>query len=116
MDIEALRKRLKDKAGGKAGMILIHNGIVRASSRDGSPCSRIDVKVDYERLTEIIDATEKMPGVIAVDVEIAEGVLNVGDDVMLLGIAGDFRENTISALAYALDRIKKEVATKTEFS
>ncbi len=116
MDIEAFRKRLKEKAKGKAGMILIHNGIVRASSRDGSPCSRIDVKVDYERLEEIIDATRKMPGVIAVEVEIAEGLLNVGDDVMLLGIAGDFRENTISALSYALDRIKKEVTKKKEFS
>ncbi len=116
MDIEAFRKRLKEKANGKAGMILIHNGIVRASSRDGSPCSRIDVKVDYERLEEIIDATKKMPGVIAVEVEIAEGILNVGDDVMLLGIAGDFRENTISALSYALDRIKKEVTRKKEFS
>ncbi len=116
MDIEAFRRRLKDKANGKAGMILIHNGIVRSSSRDGSPCSRIDVRVDYKRLEEIIDATRKMPGVIAVEVEIAEGILNVGDDVMLLGISGDFRENTISALSYALDRIKKEVTRKTEFS
>ncbi len=115
MDISGLRARLKKKAMGKAGMILIHNGIVRATSRDGASCSKVKVDVDHERLKKIMEATLSLPGIVAVDVEIEEGVLEVGDDVMLLGVAGDFRENTISALSYALDRIKKEVTKKTEY-
>jgi len=116
MDIEGFRDRLKKRAMGRAGMILIHNGIVRATSRDGSKCSKIQVEVDRERLQEIVEATLGLPGVIAVDVEIAQGTLKVGDDLMLLGVAGDFRENTLSALGYALDRIKKEVTKKMEYA
>ncbi len=115
MDIAEFRNRLKEKSKGKAGMILIHNGVVRANSRDGKPCVKVEVKVNFDKLSEIVDATKNMPGVIAVEVEIKEGSLDVGDDLMLLGIAGDFRENTISALRYCLDRIKKEVTSKKEY-
>ncbi len=115
MDIADFRERLKQKSKGKAGMILIHNGIVRASSRDGTKCEKVDVQVDFDKLSEIVEATQNMPGIVAVDVEIKEGTLSVGQDLMLLGVAGDFRENTISALTYCLDRIKKEVTTKKEY-
>ncbi len=35
---------------------------------------------------------------------------------MLLGVAGDVRQNVIHALAVTLDRIKQEVTKKQEFS
>ncbi len=114
MDIEGFRKKLKEKAGTKAGMILIHNGLVREYSRDGSPCSSLDMEVDFERLSEIMDETRGLPGVLAAEVEISQGHLEKGDDVMLLGVAGDYRENVISALTHCLDRIKKEVTRKKE--
>ncbi len=114
MDIERFRQQLKDKAGAKAGMILIHNGLVREYSRDGAPCSSLDLEVDFKRLSEIMDEARSLPGVLAADVEIRPGHLEKGQDVMLLGIAGDFRENVISALSHCLDRIKKEVTKKKE--
>ncbi len=114
MDIAEFRDRLKKMAGAKAGMILIHNGIVREYSKDGTPCSTIDMKVDFEKLTEIIEKTKNMPGIFAVEVEINPGHLKKGEDIMLLGVAGDFRENVISALSYCLDRIKNEVTHKRE--
>ncbi len=115
MNMEKMRQRLKEKAGGRAGMILLHNGIVRHSSRDGNRVASIEVKAHWERLSEVMEEAESLPGVIAVEVEIAEGPLEVGDDIMLLGIAGDIRENTISALAHVLNRIKKEVTAKKEY-
>jgi molybdopterin synthase catalytic subunit len=114
MNMEEMRKRLKARAGGKAGMILLHNGIVRNTSRQGEGVSSIEVTADRGRLEEVMREAEGLPGVIAVEVEITEGPLSVGDDIMLLGIAGDIRENTLSAMAHVLDRIKKEVTFKTE--
>jgi len=35
LDIEELRRRLRKDSAGRAGMILIHNGIVRGTSRHG---------------------------------------------------------------------------------
>ena len=116
MNMEKMRQRLKEKAGGKAGMILIHNGIVRNTSRAGEPVSSIEVTADRDRLDDVINEAKGLPGVIAVEVEIAEGRLSTGDDIMLLGIAGDIRENTLSAMARVLDRIKKEVTAKREYA
>ncbi|MGQ9746083.1 MAG: molybdenum cofactor biosynthesis protein MoaE [Dissulfurimicrobium sp.] len=115
MNINSFLKKLKDIAGGKAGMILIHNGVVRGHSRDGRPISAVDIEVDRMRLDEIIKDAKLLPGIMAVEAEIFEGHFEVGDDIMLLGVAGDIRDNTISALALTLDRIKKEVTKKKEY-
>ncbi|HPQ45296.1 MAG TPA: molybdenum cofactor biosynthesis protein MoaE [Syntrophales bacterium] len=98
----------------KAGMILCHNGVVRNTSRDGRPVSELLVKADYDRLREIISEIKRRPGIIEVLVEVQEGMLSPGDDVMLVVVAGDFRENVFSALRDAVDRIKSEVTKKTE--
>jgi molybdopterin synthase catalytic subunit len=113
--MEAMRHRLKEKAAGRAGMILLHNGIVRNTSRDGRDVSSIEVKADRSRLAEIMEEAEALPGIIAADVEIVEGALKTGDDIMFLGVAADIRENAISAMAHVLDRIKKEVTAKREY-
>jgi molybdopterin synthase catalytic subunit len=41
--------------------------------------------------------------------------LAVGEDVMLLVVAGDVRENVIAVLRDTLDAIKSEVTRKTEY-
>ncbi len=41
--------------------------------------------------------------------------LKVGDDVMLLLVAGDIRENVIAVLTDTLNQIKTTVTNKTEF-
>ncbi len=115
MNIQAFRDKLKKKAGTKAGMILIHNGIVRDHAKDNKPCTSLDIEVNFEILNQIMEETRKLPGVVAAEVEIRSGHLKKGDDVMLLGIAGDFRHNVISALSYCLDRIKEEVTNKKEY-
>ena len=49
-------------------------------------------------------------------VEIAENKeLEVGDDVMLLLVAGDIRENVIAVLSDTLNQIKSTVTQKTEY-
>jgi molybdopterin synthase catalytic subunit len=116
MDLIEFAAKLKKRAGGDAGMVLIHNGIVRNSSRDGRPVKSIEVKADWGKLSRILADTRKLPGIMAAEAEIQEGRLGVGENIMLLGLAGSTREYVITALASTLDRIKKDVTIKQEFS
>ncbi|MCP4689729.1 MAG: molybdenum cofactor biosynthesis protein MoaE [Desulfobacterales bacterium] len=117
MNIQDLVDKVKNHPDyAKVGMILCHNGVVRGASRDGRPVSGLKVAVDRERLERIVEEYRERPGVVEVLVDIAEGRdLSVGDDVMLLVVAGDIRENVIGALTDALNDIKSTVTSKTEF-
>jgi len=100
----------------KAGMILCHNGIVRGTSRNGRKVSGLTISVDYNKLRQVIETYKQQPGIIEILVEIADNRhLNVGDDVMLLVVAGDIRENVIAVLNDTLNVIKTNVTSKTEF-
>ncbi len=115
LDIQKFTNGLKAADGmDKAGMILIHNGIVRSDDLSGNTVEKIDVKVDAERLGTILDQTADMDGIIAVDAWIVEGTLSVGQDIMLLGVAGNTRGNVIPALSSALDAIKAGVTSKKQ--
>ena len=100
----------------RAGMILCHNGVVRATSRDGRKVKGLRVAVDHIKLDRILTGQRQKPGIIDIKVEIAEDTdLAVGDDVMLLLVAGDVRENVIAVLAETLNLIKSTVTEKTEY-
>ena len=100
----------------QAGMILAHNGVVRGSSRDGRKVSGLKVQVDHSRLAVIIENNRNRPGILDIQVWINENSdLSVGDDVMYIVVAGDFRENVIAALKTTLDEIKSTVTHKTEY-
>jgi molybdopterin synthase catalytic subunit len=100
----------------RAGMILCHNGVVRDTSRDGRKVSGLTLSVDHEKLQQVIETHKKKPGIIEILVEIAENRnLSVGDDVMLLVVAGDIRQNVIPVLNDTLNAIKTTVTQKTEF-
>jgi molybdopterin synthase catalytic subunit len=97
-----------------AGMILCHNGVVRSTSRDGKPVTELDVRVDINRLAEIIAEMKQRPGIVEIIAEVREGKLMVGEDVMMVVVAGDFRENVFSTLMDTVNAIKKDVTSKTE--
>lgn len=98
----------------KVGMILCHNGVVRGSSRDGKPVSEVTVRADRKRLEAVLAEIKAMPGIIEVLAHVNEGTLKVGEDVMYVVVAGDFRENVFDAIIAAVNRIKAEVTSKTE--
>ena len=100
----------------RAGMVLCHNGVVRATSRDGRTVSGLRVAVDHERLAAVLETARQTPGIVDVQVDIAEDRdLSVGDDVMVLVVAGDIRENVIQTLEKTLNAIKTTVTSKTEY-
>jgi molybdopterin synthase catalytic subunit len=100
----------------RAGMILCHIGVVRSTSRDGRKVSGLTLSVNHEKLCQVIKTYKKKPGIVEILVEIAGNRnLAVGDDVMLLVVAGDIRENVITVLNDTLNAIKTTVTQKTEF-
>ena len=100
----------------KIGMILCHNGVVRSTSRDGRKVSGLKIEIDHKKLHQILQEHKKRPGIVDILVEIAENRdLAVGDDVMILVVAGDIRDNVIETLKDTLNAIKTTVTRKTEF-
>ncbi|MGD9975279.1 MAG: molybdenum cofactor biosynthesis protein MoaE [Desulfatirhabdiaceae bacterium] len=100
----------------KIGMILCHNGIVRATSRDGRKVSGLRITVDHAKLKQVIDHNRKTPGIVEILVHIVENTdLSVGDDVMFLVVAGDIRDTVITVLQNTLNTIKETVTQKTQF-
>ena len=117
MDITDIMQKIKSQRDyDKVGMVLYHNGVVRGTSRDGRKVSGLRVAVDHEKLEQIIAEQRQRDGILNIRVEIAEDQdLSVGDDVMLLAVAGDIRENVIAVLSDTLNLIKSTVTSKTEY-
>ena len=117
MDINALVEQIKQRHDyEQVGMILCHNGVVRGTSRDGRRVCGLRVTVDQDRLAEVVHEYKQKPGILEILVQInADRDLKVGDDVMLLAVAGDIRENVTAVLSDALNAIKSTVTHKTEF-
>ena len=60
MDINEMMASIKANPDyGKAGMVLYHNGIVRNTSRDGRPVTGLRVRVDRQKLKEVVEKYKK---------------------------------------------------------
>jgi len=116
MNLSALIETVKNHPDyQKVGMILCHNGVVRGTSRDGRKVSGLRVSVSHGKLRQIIETQKSRPGIVDIKVQIAENQnLSVGEDVMLLLVAGDIRENVVPVLYDTLNAIKTTVTAKTE--
>ena len=117
MNIQGLVETIKKHPDyNKVGMILCHNGVVRSKSRDGRKVSGLKIKVDHKKLQQVINENKKRPGIIEILVQTDDNRnLSLGDDIMLLVVAGDIRDNVITVLHDVLNAIKTTVTTKTEF-
>ena len=115
MDMNALINKIKTRPDYPlVGMILCHNGVVRGTSRDGTPVSKVTVKADNEAIERVVAEQKKRPGIIEILVEVNEGDLTVGDDLLSIVVAGDIRDNVIPVLTDTLNLIKAQGTKKTE--
>lgn len=113
--LDDMVKKIKSMPGSDSvGMILCHNGIVRGTSRDGRKVTGVTVSADRKELDEITAAQKSRPGIFEILVHVNEGELKVGDDLMMIAVAGDIRENVIPVLTDTLNTVKKTVTSKTE--
>lgn len=117
MSVNSLIEKIKAREDfSKVGMILCHNGVVRGTSRNGSPVSRVDVKADHQAIKTIVAKQKQHPGIIDILVEVNEGELNVGDDLLTIVVAGDIRDNVIPVLTDTLNEIKARGTKKKEYA
>ncbi len=117
MDITSMFEQIKKHPDySKVGMVLFHNGVVRSTSREGEAVTGLTIKVDHDRLAQILAEQKATPGIVEILVHIVEEKdLAVGDDVMFLVVAGDIRDTVIKTLTDTLNQIKSEVTEKTQF-
>lgn len=97
------------------GMILIHNGIVRGTSKDGKKVKGLHLSYDKENLDTLIKEYEKNKGIVAIKVWINEGTLKIGDDIMYVLVAGRLQTDVIPVFKGLLSKIKKRLFQKENF-
>jgi molybdopterin synthase catalytic subunit len=108
-------EEIKQKANPEElGMILVHNGIVRATSKSGKPVRGMKLSYDKEKLDSIALTLKQKPGVVEIRVWINTGDLQVGDDIMFLVVAGRFRTDVVPVFEELLSVIKREIVTEQE--
>lgn len=117
-----LAEAKQHESANKIGMYLTHNGIVRESAKakvrqgaqDTKPVVEMDFSYDQAKVDAVIEETYKMDGIYYIKTWLAEGRLQVGDDIMYVLIGGDIRPHIIDALQYLVGRIKNECVVETE--
>lgn len=113
--IEQWIKDIKSRSDFKdLGMILVHNGMVRATSKDGEPVKEMHLDYDKKKLADLLDELSKREGVVEIKVWINEGLLKIGDDIMYALVAGKFRTSLIPVLEELVSKIKKEIVSERE--
>jgi molybdopterin synthase catalytic subunit len=97
------------------GMILVHNGIVRATSKQGGLVGGIRLSYDHEALERAIERFKHREGIVDVRCWINEGRLGIGDDIMKVCVAGRFRTDILPVFQELLTLIKTEIVREEEF-
>jgi molybdopterin synthase catalytic subunit len=111
---ELVEKVKQEADPAKVGMIACHNGVVRATSRQGAPAEYLDIDIDREAWDEVIEEMRSQPGIAAVEGHLCTGRRRIGEDVLLLVVAGDIRENVFPVLEKAVNRMKERAILKGE--
>jgi len=114
--IDEWLKEIKGGADFKdLGMILVHNGVVRATSKDGKTVKGMHLSYDKQKLMLLLDELGRRDGIAEMKVWINEGNLKIGDDIMYALVAGRFRTSVIPVLEELVSKIKKEIVSEREF-
>jgi molybdopterin synthase catalytic subunit len=115
MDLTRIIQAFKDHPDyNKMGMIASHLGVVRENSLTGREVQGIEIVFDRDMIDRIISETKEMQGIYQVVVEVSEGELKVGEEIMAVVVGGDTREHVFPALMEAVNRIKKYGGKKKE--
>lgn len=117
-----LKEAKADPNAENVGMYLTHTGIVRKSAkakvRYGEENTRnvsgMCFSYDEDKVNDVIEETMKMPGIYWLRVWLADGLLELGDTIMLVQIGGDIRPRVIDGLQYLVGRIKNECVIEEE--
>lgn len=119
---EWLREAKKEEQASKCGMYLFHNGVVRQTAKaavrmgekNTAVVTGMEFSYDKEKLSAAVEQAKKLPGIYYIRVWLNEGLLHVGDDIMLVLIGGDIRPHVVEALQTLVGEIKNTCVTEKE--
>jgi molybdopterin synthase catalytic subunit len=115
MDLQDLLAAIKARPDYHVvGMIACHNGVVRSTARNGRRVKGLNIRVDRKALENILAEQRRRPGIVEVLAHVFEGYRGVGDDVMLVAVAGDIRDHVFPVLEETVDQLKLLVTRKEE--
>ena len=104
----------KDCPPDRLGMILVHNGIVRATSKQGKLVAGMKLSYDQAMLDQAVRRFRNMEGIVDIRAWINEGLLKVGDDIMYICVAGRFRKDILPVFQELITLIKTEIVREEE--
>ncbi len=108
-------KEVKETADpASLGMILVHNGIVRARSKTGEHTQGMRLSYDKQKLEAAVNRLRTRPGIVDIKVWINSGDLKVGDDIMLAMVAGRFRTDILPVFVELINAIKNDIVHEDE--
>ena len=96
------------------GMILIHNGIVRGTAKDGKLVKGMKLSYNKDALESCVARLKNREGIAAIRIWINSGILSIGDDIMYLLVAGRFRTDVLPVLEDLLSTVKNEIMHEEE--
>ena len=96
------------------GMILLHNGIVRATAKDGGKVQSMNLSYDKAKLEAAVLQFKKRDGIADIKAWINEGHLKIGDDIMNVCVAGRFRKDVLPVFQELITVIKTEIVREEE--
>ena len=117
-----LKEAKEDPSASECGMYLIHNGTVRQTARamvrqgadNTESVTGMVFRRNVEKIDQAVRKAKEMPGIFYVRVWLNEGVLTLGDDIMLVLVGGDIRPHVIDALQSLVGTIKNECVIEQE--
>jgi len=104
----------KECPADRLGMILVHNGIVRATAKDGGQVGAMNLSFDKKKLAAAVDEFKKKDGIVEIRAWINEGHLKIGDDIMFVCVAGRFRKDVLPVFQELITMIKTEIVSEEE--
>ncbi len=96
------------------GMILVHNGIVRATSKQGEAVAGMKLTYDHAALDRAVRRFKNTEGIVDIRAWINEGELKLGDDIMYVCVAGRFRKDVLPVFQELITLIKTEIVKEEE--
>ena len=106
----------KECSPDRLGMILVHNGIVRATSKQGEAVGGMKLSYDQAALDKAVRRFKSVDGIVDIRAWINQGTLKLGDDIMYVCVAGRFRKDVLPVFQELITLIKTEIVHEEEMS
>ncbi len=114
-DINSLVENVKNNSNpNNLGMILTHFGIVRGTSKDEKPVTGMILDYSDERLNALKEKVKKLEFVESIEIMINKGKLKVGDDIMVVILAGNNRKRLLPLFEEIIEEIKQNIVEEQE--